>query len=437
MIPSLRLVLFAAVPIAFTFLGLAVPGVMWTVLFADVLLALVVAVDALLAVRPLVSIERRAPAVFSVGRANVVTLEISSRAGRRLRVQVKDDLFFGAESTDLPVEVDLARGQRATSTYRVCPTRRGAYELGDHFVRYASPLGLLVRQTRISARTPIKVYPDVALVRTYELLARQDRDAGLVRTRMRGGESEFERLRDHQKDDEFRRIDWKATARRHKLIARDYQLEQNQSVVCLLDCGRLMTAESDGLSHFDHALNANLMMAHVAARSGDHVGLLAFADRVLRYLPPTGGARAAERVIRASYDLHPTLVESNYAAAFDLLALRLRKRSLVVLFTQLVDDVAAESVLRRMRALLPRHLPLCVLFRYLEVDELAEPRALAPSEAPLDLYVRSAAAEINLWREKLVRDLRNGGALVLHVPPKKLTPSLVNRYLEIKARQLL
>src|SRR6185295_9241322 len=129
---------------------------------------------------------------------------VSSLARRRLHVQVKDDLFFGSEGSDLPVEMDLGAGKRATGSYRVCPSRRGAYELGDHFVRYASPLGLLIRQVRIPARTPVKVYPDVALVRTYELLARQDREAALVRTRMRGGESEFERLREHQKDDEFR-----------------------------------------------------------------------------------------------------------------------------------------------------------------------------------------------------------------------------------------
>jgi uncharacterized protein (DUF58 family) len=437
MIPSLRLVVLAGAPILLSVLSLAVTGIIWTVLLADAVIAVIVGIDAVLAARPLVAVERRAPAVFSVGRHNVVTLEVSSLARRPLRVEVRDDLFFGAEGTGLPVRLTIPSRQRVVGTYRVCPSRRGAYELGDHFVRYPSPLGLLIRQLRIRASSPIKVYPDVALVRTYELLARQDREAALVRTRMRGGESEFERLRDHQKDDEFRRIDWKATARRHKLIARDYQLERNQNVVCLLDCGRLMTAETDGLSHFDHALNANLMMAHVAARSGDHVGLLAFADRVLRYLPPAGGARRGQRIVQASYDLHPALVESNYAAAFDVLALRLRKRSLVVLFTQLVDDVAASTVLRLMRSLSPRHLPLCVLFRYLEVDELAEPKGEPLRETPLDLYVRTAAAEINLWREKVVRELRAGGALVLHVAPKKLTPSLVNRYLEIKARQLL
>jgi uncharacterized protein (DUF58 family) len=437
MIPSRRLVYIAAAPLLLALLALAVPALLRAALVADgVLLALVLA-DGVSSVRPLVSVERQAPAVFSIGRQNAVELEIASVANRRLAVEVNDDVFAGAEGTDLPVRVQLPARGRAVVSYRLRPSRRGAYELGDHFVRYPSPLGLLIRQIRIRARAPVKVYPDVALVRTYDLLARQDRQTALLRSRARGGESEFERLREHQRDDEFRRIDWRATARRQKLIAREYQLERNQNIVYLLDCGRLMTAETQGLSHLDHALNATLMMTHVAARAGDQSGLVAFSHRVLRYLPPLGGPRAGQRLIQASYDLHPTLVESNYASAFELIAARLRRRALVVLFTQLADDVAARTVLRLMQSLLPRHLPLCVLFRQVDVDELAEPRAADKPETELDLYVRSAAAEIGLWREKLVRDLKATGTLVLHVPPKSITPALVNRYLEIKSRQLL
>jgi uncharacterized protein (DUF58 family) len=437
MIPSRRLVYCAAVPLALALLALLEPGAQVAALVIDGLLVGVVVVDAILARRPLITIERRAPAVFSIGRHNVVELELTSASRRPLSAAVNDDLFAGAESSDLPVKVDLPPRGRATVSYRVRPSRRGAYELGDHFIRYSSPLGLLIRQLHVRARTPIKVYPDVALVRTYDLLARQDREKALLRTRARGGESEFERLREHQKDDEFRRIDWRATARRQKLITREYELERNQNIVYLLDCGRLMTAETEGMSHLDHALNATLMMTHVAARSGDQSGLLAFSNRVLRFLPPSGGPRAGQRLIQASYDLHPALVESNYASAFDLISARVRRRSLIVLFTQLADDVAARTVLRFMRSLLPRHLPLCVLFRQTEVDELAEPKGAERAETELDLYVRSAAAEINLWREKLVRDLKTAGTLVLHVPPAMLTPSLVNRYLEIKSRQLL
>jgi uncharacterized protein (DUF58 family) len=435
MIPSRRLVAIAALPFLFALMAVAVPAFAVVAWVLDGALLAVVIADALSALRPLVAVVREAPAVFSIGRPNVVTLEIVSDAGRRLSVAVNDDVFVGAETTDLPVRADIPARGRATATYRVRPSRRGSYELGDHFVRYASPLGLLIRQLRIPARTPIKVYPDVALVRTYDLLARQDRERAILQSRARGGESEFERLREHQKDDEFRRIDWRATARRQKLIAREYQLERNQNIVYLLDCGRLMTAETQGLTHLDHALNATLMMTHVAARSGDQSGLVAFSNRVLRFVPPSGGARAGQRLIQASYDLHPSLVESNYESAFDLLATRMRRRALVVLFTQLADDVAARSVLRLMQSLSPRHLPLCVLFRQMEVDELAEPKD--DGETELDLYVRSAAAEINLWRDKLVRDLKKGGTLVLNVAPKALTPALVNRYLEIKSRQLL
>src|SRR6185295_368218 len=165
--------------------------------------------------------------------------------------------------------------------------------------------------------TRVKVYPDVQAVRAYELLARQDRDpSGLRASRRRGGESEFERLREYRRGDEYRAIDWRATARRQKLIAREYQLESNQSILFLLDAGRLMTAEAHGLSLFDHALNATLMLSHVAARAGDRVGLLAFADAVKSYAPPSGGAGAARQIVQAGYDLHPDLVETNYAIAF-------------------------------------------------------------------------------------------------------------------------
>ena len=412
-------------------------SLIWPMLAADVALAALAALDALLGRGRLVTVERQAPAVFSVGRPNPVTLEVRSRARRTLAVTLRDDLPADAEVAELPATIELRPGESQSLRYRVTPQRRGAYALGDHHVRYPSPLGLWLRQLRLPACHPVKVYPDVKAVRTYELLARQDREYALTRAaRRRGGESEFERLREYTRDDEFRAIDWKATARRQKLIAREYQLERNQNIVFMLDCGRLMTAETAGRSHLDHALNATLMMSHVAVRTGDQVGLLAFADRVHSWLPPSGGTRAAQKIVQASYDLHPTLVEPDYRAAFDQLALRMRKRALVVLFTQVIDDEAAKAVSRLMRGLLPRHLPLVVLFRDVEVDALAE-GARAETEASSDPYLRGAAAELIVWRDRLVRDLERAGVLTLDTTPERLTPSLVNRYLEIKARQLL
>jgi uncharacterized protein (DUF58 family) len=438
LVPTARLCLLAIAPCA---LGVAM--VVQTSLFAPLLavdgaLALLALLDALLARGRLVTVSREPPRVLSVGRANPVRLELRSLARRALTVTLVDDRSPALGADELPVKVELRPGGRASVVYHVRPSRRGLAELGDHHVRYPSPLGLWQRQLRLPARHPLRVYPDVTAVRVYELLARQSRENLLVRAvRLRGGENEFERLREYNRDDEFRDIDWKATARRDRLIVREYQQERNQTVVCLLDSGRLMTAESAGLAHMDYALNTVLMMAHVAARAGDQVGLLAFDAQVRTYLPPAGGRHAVRRVVQATYDLHPALVETDFDAAFTLLARRLRKRALVVLFTQVIDDTSARTVLRLVRSLPPRHLPLCVLFRDPELDRLAEPPRGLRGAGRAELGMAAAAAEAILWREKLVRDLKMGGALVLHVAPAQMTPAVINRYLRVKAQHLL
>src|SRR5690606_10719307 len=224
---------------------------------------------------------------------------------------------------------------------------------------------------------------------------------------------------------------------------RQYQLESNQNLMLVLDGGRLMTGETAGLSLFDHALNAVLMLAHVATRGGDRVGFLSFAEDVQAFVPPSAGRKAVQKLIQASYALHPELVEPDPERAFGLLNLRVRTRTLVVLFTQVIDERAAEELIRVTRGLFPRHLPLIVLFRDVEVHALLEgqtkaalPRA-SGELAELELYTRGAAAELVSWREQLIRTLKNQGALILDVDPSDLTPSLINRYLDIKARHLL
>ena len=201
----------------------------------------------------------------------------------------------------------------------------------------------------------------------------------------------------------------------------------------MLDAGRMMSAEVQGLTQFDHALNAALMLGHVAARTGDRVGLLAFGSGLEAYVPPGRGQKAAGRLIQAAYDLHPQLVESDYESAFRTLSIRQQKRALVVLFTQVVDDTVAKMLLLGCRALSRRHLPLVVLFRDLDVDGLLRPVRDDRNE----LYVRAAAAELARWRAGFIRDLRHGGALVLDVGPKELTVKLIERYFEIKARHQL
>ena len=437
MIPSRLLVLLLLAPLLVSVAGLAAPELLWPMIALDLGLVVAALLDALLAARPLVELRRVSREVLSIGRANPVSLEVRSRARRRLRVQLGDDLFDHASSPDLPLVLDLAPGQRAAATYRLIPRRRGTFALGDLSARYPSPLGLWIRQVRAPARQELRIYPDVQSVRDYELLARRNQDAATRAIQRRGGESEFEALREYQRDDEYRRIDWKATARRHKLIARQYQLERDQSVVFMLDTGRLMSVIADELTLFDHALNATLMLTYVASRGGDQVGLMTFAERVHTYLAPGPGKTASGRVIRALFAVEPALVETDFEGAFRQLGPRLRKRSLVVIFTQVIDQHAAQALTRLARGLLPRHLPLIVLLRDASVEALVHVPEGRLGVADAEPFIAAAAAEALGWRDRLIRDLRRGGALVLDVRPRELSPALINRYLEVKARHLL
>jgi len=333
----------------------------------------------------------------------------------------------------LPVTVRL-KGRSAAQVvdYHVEPSLRGAHELGDHHLRMPSPFGLWTLQRRVPARKTVRVYPDLKQLQQFDLLSKQDRELSLVRvSRHKGGESEFARLRDHVVGDDSKRVDWKATARRQKLTVREYQLESNQNLMFLLDAGRVMTGVDSGISRFDHALNASLMLAHVAARGGDRVGALGFDDTLRVFMTPQAGRQASRAIIQATYDLFPRLVEPDFDLAFQSLATRVKNRTLVILFTHVIDFSAAETLVRRVRAIGRRHLPLIICFRDLEVEALADPKGSA------DLYLKGAAAEHLRWQKSLMHELKRGGAMVLETTARELTGKLVSRYLEIKAQRLL
>jgi uncharacterized protein (DUF58 family) len=395
---------------------------------------LVAAIDLGFVIRPVVEIERSVPETLSLARPVSVTLEARSRSSRSLRLAINDAVFAEARTEGLPLELELAPGVVRRASYRLWAMARGPRTLGGHFVRYGSPLGFWVRQLAIPAEDRLKVYPDVQAVRHYEMLARQNRDAFSSRlTRLRGGDTEFERLRDYLPDDEFRRVDWKASARRRKLTVREYQLEKNQNVMFLLDCGRTMTAVWDTLTALDYALNALLMLSHVAIRRGDQVGLLAFDERVTRLVKPRGGISASNQIIQSTYDLFPKMVEADYGAAFRALRTHVKKRTLVVFISHAIDDVSARRIESLTRELLPQHLPLCVLLK----DRELEARAMQLADSSEGACIQAAAAEILLWRDRLTTQMERAGVMVLDVLPAQLTGSLVTRYLEVKARGLI
>ena len=381
------------------------------------------------------SVERETTRIASLRQNHRVTLHISNLSTRKRTAWIRDDVPQEFEPDPKEFVLRLGPRSRTTVHYELKATRRGKFELEQINMRVRSLLGLWQRFLVYPQPAAIHVYPDLKQLAEYAMLARTNRLSlmGVRRTRRIGMENDFERLRDYTLDDNYKYIDWKASARRLKLTVKDFQTSQSQRIIFLLDCGRLMTNESVGLSLLDHSLNAALLLSFVALRQGDSVGMIAFADRVLSYVPPRGGMKQMNQLLHASFDRFPELVESRYDEAFLYLNTHCKKRSLVVMVSNIIDEVNAHQIESYMRNLVGRHLPLGVLLRDHQLFDAADRE---PTSEP-ELFRAAAAAEILTWRHQVLRDLETHGVLALDVFPEDMTAPLVNSYLEIKARHLL
>ena len=433
-IPGRTFVLALVLPLGVAAVSAVDPTWVGALVWLNLAIFAVAGGDLFWARRPGFRVRRRVPPHGALARSFAVELEIESHLPRATSIDITEDIPSTARAEGLPRRLSLEPGTVRRFEYRIRPMERGPLTIGACWLRYPSPGGFWIRQQVVALSDDVRIFPDVQAIRYWELLARTGRNRTASRlTRHRGGDTEFERLRDHQRDDEFRRIDWRATARRRRLTVREYQLEQNQSLVVMLDCGRTMTGYWSGLSALDHALNATLMLAHVAARRGDKVGLVAFGERVERFMEPRGGRSAVNQIVRATYDLFPQMVEANYEEAFRAVRRRVAQRTLVVAITHALDEPTAARLRQLTRELLPRHLPLVVLLR----DSDLEDRAKEPATDDASLGRQAAAAEHLLFRDRLVLELERAGVLVLDTLHRDLTGALLARYLEIKARGLI
>lgn len=381
------------------------------------------------------SVERTSGRIASLSKDHLVRLVVSNHGTRPLEIVVRDDA--PPELTAKPDEFtfELPPGTQAKESYAIRANRRGAYTLGAVHVSAKSRWGLWRRFFDYPGATAIHVYPDLQQLSKYAILARAARLnlMGLRTNRVIGKDNEFERLRDYSIDDSLKHVEWRATARRRKLTVKDFQRNQSQRLIFLLDCGRMMTNEAVGVSLLDHTLNSMLLLAHVALSKGDAVGLLCFSDEIHSYVPPASGPRHMNRLLRASFDRFPRLVESRYDLAFLYLATHCRKRSLVMLFSNVIDEVNALQVKRYLGACVGRHLPMGILLRDRRLFEAADAEDLEGE----NLYRAAAAADILGWRKQVLLDMESQGTLTLDVFPEDLTAPLVNRYLDIKAKHLL
>lgn len=373
---------------------------------------------------------RHAPAKLSVGVENRVTVTVRSRSPLLMRLVVKDDPPPAFRTPQRQHRLRLPPFATRHVIYHTTPTERGDFRFGHLHFRGLSLLGLSYWQQTVRADQQVAVYPNMAELARYEQLARSGRlsQAGYRPYRRLGLGTEFESLRDYLPDDEYRSIDWKATARRRRPITRQYEAERSQSLMLMIDSGRMMAGTAGQMSKLDYAVNAALMLAHVAAERDDRVGLLAFADSVQQFLPPGKGQAQVGRLAEALYALEPQLLEPDYSLAFSTLFSRSRKRSLVICFTDLIDRDASARLLSGMASLFPRHLPLLIAIRDPDLQAAA---AQYPRD-PFAAYEKAAAVAAVADRRTALAALGRGGVLVLDATPEELTVATVNRYLQIK-----
>lgn len=415
-------------------IGEPLPLLNWLVLGLDAGIVACFVLDAVLAARRRgLVVKRVLPARLSVGVDNEIVLLVENRHPAKLHVQLHDAIPPGFTAEPLVLTTTLAGHGWIRLAYQLGPTERGDARFGDIYARVRGPLGLAWADRALPAEEPVQVYPNLLEVRRYEAMVRTTlvRTGGYHIKRLPGTSKEFSHFRDYTVDDDYRHVNWKATARRAKPITSVYESERSQDIIFCLDIGRMMAARVGKLTKLDHAINAVLMLTHVSHRFQDNLGLLVFSHKVHEYLPPAKGRAQHARFLKVLYSVQPELCYVNYREAFQYLIARHPKRALTMVFTDLLDNTVSAEYQSAMQLLQRFHLPLTLAVADVPLQELA---TRSPKDAR-EMYDIAVARDLLTGRAELLRGLERQGVMVVDTVPERLTIDAVNRYLALKATQ--
>jgi uncharacterized protein (DUF58 family) len=434
--PQPRLIWAIAIGAALIALAVASPVLVLVAVVYHVGLIFVLSRDlAMLPGRTGYRMQRLVPEPFSLGELEEVRLVVENPAAAGLDARLAD--HAPAELKPHPRELAgrFDRRGHLEVRYFTSSPRRGAFKFGPVDLQVSRAAGWWRRQVRLSHPDEVAVFPNVVAIKRVQLSLRRGLRAmaGLRRARPPGASTAFAGLRDYVRGDDVRRVSWTATARRDHPVVVEVEAERGQQVMIALDCGRLMTAPAGALDKLDHAVNAALMLAWVANAYGDRVGLMTFDDRVTGFIKPERGSSQVRRLTEALYAIKSEYVEPDFGHAFTHLALRLGRRSMVVVLTDVQDPEASKELVAHCLRLAARHLVLVVA--------MSDPAVLMARDQPITsssrAYEWAAAEEFVASRRESFELLRRGGVLGLDVVAGSLSPALVERYLELKERALL
>jgi len=374
-------------------------------------------------------VQRQVPGSLALGRWSDIRLEVEHELDQPLAIQIFDHVPDSLGYENLPLSTELQPGQRSLIGYRLRPLKRGHYTFETCELNLPSPFGLWSGKRLLTITDHTRVYPDFARLYGGQLLAVDNwlSQLGVRQRQRRGLGMEFHQLREFREGDSLRQIDWKATARHRTPIAREYEDERDQQIVFMLDCGRQMRSQDGELSHFDHALNACLLLSYVALRQGDAVGLSTFASDQPRFIAPVKGAGQLKVLLNGVYDLDSTRRSADYPAAVNQLLARQKRRALVVLVTN-VRDKDDEELLNAVRQLSQQHQVLVASLR----ESTLEDRRHSQVQTIEQALEYCATVDYLNARSVLHEKLSAQGVQVIDAPPSELSTDVISRYLSWK-----
>lgn len=380
-------------------------------------------------------VRRAAPARLALGDDNVVTLQLCNHQPMRVRGRIVDDAPDRFECTPAELGFELAPLEQRELSYRVRVQRRGQYRFGALHLRVEGSLGLGATIALQPAAADVRVYPSPRGPQRYELALRRGTlsGVGIRRTGRPGGAGELDQLREYVPGDALRDLAWKASAKRLHPITRIHGQEQSHTIMIALDAGRLMAAELGELQKLDHAIHAALLLAWVALRAGDAVGVVVFEQEVVSSLLPARGRAQYRRILKCVYAVEAGDAHVDFRALTSFVRRSVPRRALLLLFSDLCDESQALPLSAELPKLRPKHVPVCVSLRDPVMFQLAQAKATRTQ----DVYLRAAAADLVAERALAKRQLTRAGVQVLETSAQELSVETVNRYFEIKRRHLL
>lgn len=377
-----------------------------------------------------ISVNRVVPGSIPLGVSRDIHLRFSNNSNRTIDLQAFDHFPLEVSSKGLPVSLSIPANQYADILYTIVANQRGKLTFDKTQIKLLSPLRFWYRNLMLETNNQTNVYPNFAAISHYALLATDNNlsQMGIIKKRRRGAGQDFHQLREYREGDAIRQIDWKATSRMKKLISREYQDERDQEIIFMLDCGHRMLAKDDDLSHFDHTLNALLLLSYVALSQGDAVGLTTFSGNDSRWISPRKGKHTVQDILNTVYDLQPSSFSPDYSKAATELLIRHKKRALVIILTNARDE-DSDDLLPAINLLKKRHLVLLASLREESIEKLLH----KPIDGIQDAIDVSATHHYLETRKNTFDQLLANGVTTMDVTPQNLTVGLINSYLGIKS----